>query len=169
MWIAVFFSKWYICVMSQIDYLWDGDKWIKSTDPGIKPIKLDLPPGYSKFKFYSKKGENGYYLIFEGQSGIPIVNEFSKKLTESKERGEYMIKTHTKDAAAFQKLINDQKKKVTAAVKKAFNTPKPGSKKLNPKLDAMKKAKPPGKRVSTSGKVYYESRVNKSDQKGKKI
>ena len=155
--------------MSQIDYLWDGDKWIKSTDPGIKPIKLDLPPGYSKFKFYSQKDTSGYYSIYESQSGILIVNSFSKKLSESKARGEEMIKKHTKDAEAFQKLIDSQKNKVTAVVKKAFDKPKPGSKKLNPKLDAMKKAKAPGKRVSASGKVYYESRVNKSDQKGKKV
>ena len=115
--------------MAQVDYLWDGDKWIKSTSPGIRPIKLDLPAGYSKFKFYSQKGTSGYYSIYESQSGIPIVNSFSKKLAESKARGEEMIKKYTKDAAAFQKLIDSQGKKVTAVVKKAFDKPKPGSKK----------------------------------------
>lgn len=115
--------------MAEVDYLWDGDKWIKSTSPGIRPIKLDLPAGYSKFKFYSQKSPSGYYSIYESQSGILIVNSFSKKLAESKARGEYMIKTHTKDAAAFQKLIDSQSKKTTAVVKKAFNKPKPGSKK----------------------------------------
>ena len=154
---------------TEVDYLWDGDNWIKSTDPGIRPIKLDLPTGYSKFKFYSQKSSRGYYSIYESQSGILIVNSFSKKLSESKARGEEMIRKYTKDAAAFQSLINSQRKKVTAVIKKDFDKPKPGSKKLNPKLDAMKKAKLPGKRLSASGKVYYESRVNKSDQKGKKI
>ena len=115
--------------MAEVDYLWDGDKWIKSTSPGIRPIKLDLPAGYGKFKFYSQKGTSGYYSIYESQSGILIVNSFSKKLAESKARGEEMIKKYTKDAAAFQKLIDSQGKKVTAVVKKAFDKPKPGSKK----------------------------------------
>ena len=115
--------------MAEVDYLWDGDKWIKSTSPGIRPIKLDLPAGYSEFKFYSQKDTSGYYSIYESQSGILIVNSFSKKLAESKARGEEMIKKYTKDAAAFQKLIDSQGKKVTAVVKKAFDKPKPGSKK----------------------------------------
>jgi len=115
--------------MAEVDYLWDGDKWIKSTSPGIRPIKLDLPAGYSKFKFYSQKDTSGYYSIYESQSGILIVNSFSKKLAESKARGEEMIKKYTKDAAAFQKLIDSQSKKLTAVVKKAFDKPKPGSKK----------------------------------------
>ena len=155
---------------NKVDYLWNGNDWIKSTDPGIKPIKLDLPVGFGKFKFYSQKDKNnGYYSIYESQSGILIVNQFSKKLSDTKDRAEYMIKTYTKNPSDFQKLIDRQKNKVTAVVKKAFNKPKPGSKKFNTKLDAMKKAKLPGKRVSTSGKVYYENRVNRSDQKGKKI
>ena len=154
---------------TEIDYLWDGVKWIKSTDPGVRPAKLDLPTGYNKFRFYYQKSSTGYYSIYEGQSGILITNQFSKNLAMTKAKAEEMIKKYTKDAAAFQSLIDSQRKKVTAVVKKAFDKPKPGSKKLNPKLDAMKKAKLPGKRLSASGKVYYESRVNKSDQKGKKI
>ena len=157
-------------VGNKIDYLWNGTDWIKSTDPGIKPIKLDLPIGFNKFKFYSQKDKNnGYYSIYESQSGILIVNQFSKKLSDTKDRAEYMIKTHTKNASDFQKLIDRQKNKVTAVVKEAFNKPKPGSKKLNPKLDALRKAKNPGKRVSKSGEIYYEYRINRSDQKGKNI
>jgi len=36
------------------------------------------------------------------------------------------------------------------------------------RLDRMRKAKPPGKRVSKRGKVYYETRRNRSDVKGKR-
>ena len=35
--------------------------------------------------------------------------------------------------------------------------------------DAMKKAKLPGKRISKTGKVYYERRINRSDKLGSKI
>jgi hypothetical protein len=37
------------------------------------------------------------------------------------------------------------------------------------KLDKKRKAKLPGKRVSKSGKIYYETRRNRSDIKGKRI
>ena len=33
-------------------------------------------------------------------------------------------------------------------------------------IDKMIKAMPPGKRVSRTGKVYYETRKNRSDLKG---
>ena len=36
-------------------------------------------------------------------------------------------------------------------------------KRHNPSLDRKRKAKKPGKRVSKSGKVYYEYRINRSD------
>jgi len=35
--------------------------------------------------------------------------------------------------------------------------------------DRARKALPPGKRISKSGKVYYEYRRNRSDLKGKRI
>lgn len=33
--------------------------------------------------------------------------------------------------------------------------------------DAARKALPPGKRISKTGKIYYETRKNRSDLKGK--
>lgn len=35
--------------------------------------------------------------------------------------------------------------------------------------DSARKALPPGKRISASGNVYWESRKNRSDMPGKKI
>jgi len=35
--------------------------------------------------------------------------------------------------------------------------------------DLMRKAKPPGKRVSFSGKIYYETRKNRSDKRGTRL
>jgi hypothetical protein len=37
------------------------------------------------------------------------------------------------------------------------------------KIDAKRKALAPGKRISSSGKVYWETRKNRSDSVGKKI
>lgn len=37
------------------------------------------------------------------------------------------------------------------------------------KIDAKRKALAPGKRVSSSGKVYWETRKNRSDSPGKNI
>ncbi len=37
------------------------------------------------------------------------------------------------------------------------------------KIDAKRKALAPGKRVSSSGNVYWETRKNRSDSPGKKL
>jgi len=37
------------------------------------------------------------------------------------------------------------------------------------KIDAKRKALAPGKRVSSSGKVYWETRRNRSDSPGKRL
>ena len=41
--------------------------------------------------------------------------------------------------------------------------------KTNKAVDASIKAKLPGKRISKTGKIYWETRQNRSDAKGKKI
>ena len=50
------------------------------------------------------------------------------------------------------------------AVKKASTRQTGGS---NTKRDKQRRAKPPGKRVSQTGNVYYERRKNRSDKPGK--
>lgn len=37
------------------------------------------------------------------------------------------------------------------------------------KIDAKRKALAPGKRISSSGNIYWESRANRSDKPGKKV
>lgn len=37
------------------------------------------------------------------------------------------------------------------------------------KRDAVREALPPGKRISKTGKIYWETRKNRSDAKGKNI
>jgi len=37
------------------------------------------------------------------------------------------------------------------------------------KIDARRRALPPGKRRSASGRVYYEYRKNRTDKKGRRI
>ncbi len=41
--------------------------------------------------------------------------------------------------------------------------------KTNVKIDSKRKALAPGKRISSSGKEYWETRKNRSDSVGKKI
>ena len=41
--------------------------------------------------------------------------------------------------------------------------------KSNEKVDKKRKAMTPGKRQSASGRVYYESRKNRSDKSGSRI
>lgn len=45
-------------------------------------------------------------------------------------------------------------------------TPQSGKSK-NPFKDSSRKALPPGKRVSKTGKIYWETRPNRSDKKNK--
>lgn len=61
--------------------------------------------------------------------------------------------------------------KKTTTPKKVEVVKKVAAKKynLNPKLDAKRSAELPGKRKSATNKTYYEYRVNRTDQKGKKI
>ncbi len=37
------------------------------------------------------------------------------------------------------------------------------------KIDAKRRALAPGKRISSSGKIYWETRKNRSDRPGKKL
>jgi len=41
--------------------------------------------------------------------------------------------------------------------------------KSDKKRDKVRKAMPPGKRISKTGKIYYEARKNRSDLFGEKI
>lgn len=41
--------------------------------------------------------------------------------------------------------------------------------KTNVKRDKARKALPPGKRISKTGKIYYEGRKNRSDLPGSKL
>jgi len=47
--------------------------------------------------------------------------------------------------------------------------PQTQKKKVDKDIDAARKALMPGKRISKNGKVYWETRANRSDAKGKKI
>ena len=47
--------------------------------------------------------------------------------------------------------------------------PQTAKNKTNKIIDATRKALLPGKRISKSGKIYWETRSNRSDSKGSKI
>jgi len=52
-------------------------------------------------------------------------------------------------------------------IKKMPQSRKPKQSKLGRARDKMRKAKPPGRRKSKSGRVYTERRKNRSDRAGK--
>lgn len=68
---------------------------------------------------------------------------------------------------AIKKASKELKGKTKAAPKKTVRRKsiyQTGS--SNKSFDSARKAKPPGKRLSKSGKVYYEHRKNRSDMPG---
>jgi hypothetical protein len=69
-------------------------------------------------------------------------------------------KTRVKKAST---ALRSAKKKVTAAKKTYVKLVQTGS--SSKKADAKRKALKPGKRVSASGKTYYEYRANRTDLK----
>jgi len=59
-------------------------------------------------------------------------------------------------------MVYKRKAKVLSIAKKQAG-------KSNKKMDKKRKAMAPGKRISKNGKIYYETRKNRSDKLGKKI
>jgi len=70
-----------------------------------------------------------------------------------------MASVYTRPKAAKKK---EKKGKVLREFKYQVGT-------SNKAIDALIKAKLPGKREAKSGNIYWESRANRSDKKGKKI
>jgi len=56
-----------------------------------------------------------------------------------------------------------------ALAKQRMRKVKQTGKLISVERDIKRKALPPGYRVSKNGKVYYESRINRSDLAGKRI
>ena len=50
--------------------------------------------------------------------------------------------------------------------KVVYSTKKQTGKRIDIVADRKRKAMPPGKRISKSGNIYYEARVNRSDIQG---
>jgi len=98
-------------------------------------------------------------------------------------------KTTKKTRKATRKTTRRRSKKpklvVVRTIKSALKSLRAGLRKKEPRVvyykprqtgsvksldrDRARKALPPGKRISKSGRVYYEYRKNRSDKKGSKI
>lgn len=89
----------------------------------------------------------------------------------SKEAKEYMAKLREMRLNGTQTKLSFGKPKKKSEFPIKPSTPKKRVTKQsgtsNKYLDMLKKAKPPGKRVTDTGYVYYENRKNRSDAKGK--
>lgn len=53
--------------------------------------------------------------------------------------------------------------------KVVYSKKKQTGKRISLEADKKRKALPPGKRISKNGKIYYESRKNRTDVRGLKI
>lgn len=82
-----------------------------------------------------------------------------------------ITKKKTSKKTSKKKLTTTKRKikKVSKKYPKVLVILKKQSGKSNVKYDARLTALPPGKRISKTGKVYWETRKNRSDKKGKRI
>ena len=93
---------------------------------------------------------------------LSLFSNTNKKNTMAvkKTKAVMAAKTRVKKAST---ALRSAKKKVTAAKKTYVKLVQTGS--SSKKADAKRKALKPGKRVSASGKTYYEYRANRTDLK----
>jgi len=84
-----------------------------------------------------------------------------KKSSGKKKKGR-KVPSYVKKTAKLKR----SRGKTVKSVSKQKPTP---TTKRGLKLDEKRKAKPPGWRVSRSGRIYFENRRNRSDLPGKRI
>jgi len=147
-------------INGKLSYIVDGDngKEIFSIDGNPKNIAVAV----SKLNKYIKQNANNEIEINEKD-----IKKFVQQL--SKEAAAYNIgkKKTAEPAKAFipVKLANlPVVKKIAARRSAAPTTEKKQTGRSNLELDRKLQAKPLGKRLSPSGNVYYEYRMNRSDR-----
>lgn len=122
-----------------------------------------LPKGWVKLE-NATTAPRGYYWASNGKSLFG--GEYKHALIWDKKYWDYektleekeMMKKHSskktkKTAAKTQAKLSDYKSRAAPKKRTARQL----------KADAARKAKLPGKRVSATGRVYYEKRANRSD------
>jgi len=136
-------------IVRTIGYGSDSEEVIQTIqEAGAKTIKLDLPKEFDRFKFFSINNGRGYFSIYEGSSGIAVLND-QKGLAEAKSFAEYQIKRYAKTPlgldgsieSAQRSLINrfkNRDKKVPSLYLKGYEE-KFG--KANPKITKIKDLK----------------------------
>lgn len=163
----------------------------KPTKTKTKVSKINYPKkfrGQYKYVKYEYDGRNSIVFETDGTfGGGKFRNVTNQDFETSMKRGTPITKAFLVNYIKGQIDLNpkwsDIAKKAHNPVKKAApkkaapkkrTSTKPKAKpakirqsgKSNKALDAKRKAKPPGKRRSKSGKTYYESRRNRSDMPG---
>ena len=135
-------------------------------------ISQDTMSNKTKAITYAKnlaKQNKGIYAGFKEMGQLSLFSNTKKKNTMAvkKTKAVTAAKTRVKKASTALKTA---KKKVTAAKKKVTAVKKTYVKlvqtkvpKANVARDSKRKALKPGKRVSASGKTYYEYRQNRTD------
>lgn len=77
--------------------------------------------------------------------------------------------TTSKKAPSYVKRAARLKRNRGETVKAVSKQKKVPTTKRGMKLDAARRAKPPGWRASKSGRIYFENRSNRSDRPGSKL
>ena len=112
-----------------------------------------------------KKNQDTLFIKINNKTIMAQLSLFSntnKKNTMAVKKTKAVTAAKTRVKKASTALIS-AKKKVTAAKKTYVKLVQTGS--SSKKADAKRKALKPGKRVSASGKTYYEYRANRTDLK----
>ena len=128
-------------------------------------VSQDTMSNKTKAVTYAKnlaKQNKGIYAGFKEMGQLSLFSNTKKKNTMAvkKTKAVTAAKTRVKKAST---ALRSAKKKVTAAKKTYVKLVQTGS--SSKKADAKRKALKPGKRVSASGKTYYEYRANRTDLK----
>jgi len=105
--------------------------------------------------------------LFENKDVVRNIKKFVANIYDeaSKENKKSSLKATTRAKAATRAKATTRAK-TTTRVKAATKDKNYQTGKSNLIYDKMKKALPPGKRKSSSGRTYYERRVNRSDKPG---
>jgi hypothetical protein len=152
----------------------------KFTGSNNAELKASVSTFADRMKRYSLRFESGLIYMFEDKEEtarlkkdvLEVFMNLNKRVASEQDIANPKTATRPKPT-----IKEDKPKKATVKVTKT----KPAKKAViktkaskqtgssNKKADAARKAMPPGKRTSASGKTYTETRKNRTDKKGSKI
>ena len=115
----------------------------------------------------SKRRKKAQYAVMYHDGAVYHVVLFGRKQKHGRKRLQEKTFRSKREAEAYLKRLVKRYKVPGSIVERRQYVPKA----LVPNLarDRARKALPPGKRISKSGKTYYEYRINHSDRPGTRV